>query len=381
MCGGARYYSGLGLFSDVLLIYRAFAGLAILLVPLCFSVRSVRIWPLLLLLFLFFITCLQWLLGGGSIAFSDLRFVYKVTLPFLALGGALWYLDYEPRGVEKMRSIIVVNAFVLILNQLLSFFNIGYSNYGPENAAELVTGTGFLYAGNEVSGLLITLYCLTLLLFRNSFWTSIALIFLFGLASVTLGTKSSIVSHFLVTLWFVLLLRRSLQILILGIVPVLVLLPGQSFSALVSALGPMLSRWQHFSETYGFWPVLFGGVKRLGNIEAQLEEILASPWQSIIGRGWSGVAENGAVDLFYAYGVFGLLVFGFWLCIGPITIVGRLGSPRVAVRWFVGMSLTLVGIAALLAGHFVQSASISIFWALLVCAGVRGKEQLCVRPR
>ena len=352
--------------SDALAGYRAICGVLLLLIPfLAGGVKRSQLVTLAPCLALTFVFIVQLMFASEQPFFYGLRYVYKVSFPFIALFTIIWLADIGKMKVSTIKTITAMNATFLLVNLSLVFFDIGHANYGSWGGA-LQSGSGFLYAGNEVAVTLIAIFGLTVVLMRRAGFYFLLILAGFGLGAVALNTKAALIGFVCIALAKIVFSIRRLWLMTFASLVVAALFWSDLSSWFQGAFATLLSRWSWFTSEYGIDTVLLGGAKRLGKISEQSAELLANPTSILIGNGWSGETENNFFDLIYAFGLVGAAIFLLWCLIGPSHYFRFLG--RVPHSQLVLCSLTLVLIAAvaLVSGHAMQSASLSVFWALLV---------------
>jgi hypothetical protein len=100
----------------------------------------------------------SFLRSGGSIEhLSDFTVMMRFSLIPVSFGyGLLLFktIKEQPKAQLFFLSFIYVNAIILVVNLLLGLLGIGYEQYEGG-----VGSVGFFYAGNEVSAVMIILFC------------------------------------------------------------------------------------------------------------------------------------------------------------------------------------------------------------------------------
>lgn len=360
------YYFGFYSLSTVLLTYRALAGFLFLFAPIYCGSSGGRLRSLLLPSLLLILSMLQMLLAATVDWFGIFRGAYKIVLPFIAASCVAWLVKEKFLNLRRLRALVYINSGVLAANLLLPYFDIGYANYRNGGSSELATGTGFFFAGNEATALFIATFGLMLALQPSRGLKKSSTLIVYGLAAISLGSKSAIASYVLFAVIAVALSKFLIIVSMLVLLPTMLAVSDYVAPLFLRALSVPLARWEHFSSEYGATTVLLGGASRLEHISYQLNEMLSEPLVLLFGRGWSGVAENNLIDLAYGYGVLGLSIFLIWVLAGPLIWLKYQPtvSPRVLLP--VSAALTLLAGVALIAGHVVQSSSLSVIWALLL---------------
>jgi hypothetical protein len=299
---------------------------------------------------------------------DDLEMIQKTSRLMLA---PLFYLvirDQISRGYLRWRgflSICIVNAVVLLGNLYLTFFRVGFSQYGLSETGFFVGGSGYFYAGNEVGGTLIAL--LTLLLAANismSMFRQLALIGLFVAGSIGLLSRTALGGTVILVVWALFLTRPKIAF---GVLTILVGTMAAAFQQYWPYIEAVIDRWKHFAGEFGVWIVILGGAKRLGNIGDYLESLRETPTLLLYGEGWVGETENNVFDLLDAFGIWGLCFYLIWL-----TWAANLYLSLRDKRFHSEKSIVLVGMILLIlisafAGHILQSAMLAPFIAMMAC--------------
>jgi hypothetical protein len=363
--GFVAYMTGAVFVSDGSIVFRGLFFLLVLVRCLSFlNNMATKILILFLFAFILLLNIHIYIMDSSQLLYS-LKTGMKVLLPILS---AVVIYQMALRGsldFRRFRIIIAVNVLALFCNSVAFYFGLGISNYGHTSDQIMRGGSGFIYAGNEVAGLLLALYPLALLTLCSTKVKEMLVIMCFGLSAVSLFSKTAIIGVVILTLAYILKnYKYSVGPLAIAIV-VVVGFNLQKMLDYFSLVALMSERWVYFVSEYGFNVFMGGGAKRLAMIQSQLADIALSPWRIFIGFGWTGEAENNLMDLLYGYGLLGILIYLMWMSafiVPLITSRRALGGPSSLIS----LSLLMLAMVATLAGHVVQSGMISVFWGMLI---------------
>ena len=171
--------------------------------------------PFFLIFIFFTLSALQYFIFRFETFDFDIIFKLVLLPIFLILFNS--QIEQGRITRKKLHKILYANIFIMALNVSLSYFNIGFSNYGVNKTGDFVGGTGFFYAGNEVGGVLTVLSCLGLYFYsKKGFAFTILFSIIFFICSLGLLSKTALISVFLTVVILILLSNfyRSFIILI-----------------------------------------------------------------------------------------------------------------------------------------------------------------------
>lgn len=271
---------------------------------------------------------------------------------------------YPERTFKKIHKAISINAVILSFNIILGTLGIGYTQY---NGA--IGSRGFFYSGNEISGVILTIFPYLLFYVKQKFIGSAFKYFSISLLLLTITilttTKTAILSC----------------LLSICLVPLLNSIPQSHkkkkhgcfilFSILIISYGlyyaltnsPIWERWSFFYEKNGLIGVLLSGRDDLVNVK--MEQYLNSGWLHLsLGLGRKGTVEVDPFDTLFNYGIIGcFLVYGFYiyLLITAITYKARKIFPYASLVVFIDI---LILFASSIAGHIIFSGMSGVFIAL-----------------
>lgn len=272
--------------------------------------------------------------------------------------------DYAINNPSKtyiyLNKVFTINSYVLVINILLGLVGIGYTSY-----SEGLGYKGFFYAGNEISGLIATIF--PFILYKtgeNNSYKSIKYICtatIFLITAALLGTKTSIL-HILITIMILPNLnfkRKNATKIIFGIsIGLFILLGG--FYILLDNLG-LIERWTYFYERGGIEHLIFSGRIEFWN-EEKKTILNSSLINQIFGLGGSQTVEMDPFDTFLNYGYIGLVMcYTFYLYLLFISIKTYKNKNSKLVIF---INITII-MASSFAGHILYSGMASCFIALI----------------
>lgn len=304
-----------------------------------------------------FATSLLVLLTRGELDSRTVEIVVKLSMPLVAATAVL--AVNESHEDVWCRRIVAINAAVLVANLILSWLGLGVPTYLTEDGVP-IGGSGFFYAGNEVSAAILFCTAALMVFYRDSTLGLPASLSAMVFSATALLSRAALGGTALMCLLFV--WRRSkVQFLALCLV---VGGLGWRFWELVAATFQLAwNRWTFLAAEYGTSVSLLGGIKRLEEIRKYLSSLAYDPTLLVTGRGWSGAAENNLVDLVQAFGIFGFVLFVAWIALLfptlPRLLLGRFLLRRDDAFFAIVSAILLVTLT--IAGHVVQSTLIVPF--------------------
>jgi Ca2+/Na+ antiporter len=299
-------------------------------------------------------------------------------LPVLLFGVLQVQMEQGALDSTKVHRIILLNAFVLILNLFLGLFGIGFGNYGESETGELIGSKGFFYAGNEISATLVAIFALIIFVHRDRLRRYSLLILsvvgLFFVVSLVSMSKTSLLGFLLVTLFALYNYLSLANKIKFGMMLGTVLLASAVYWLPLLQLS--IERWEYFwtlrPDLLDF--ITSGRAERVENYVAWLTGA-QTPWPLIFGEGQTLVGavesfENDLLDVTRHSGVLGLLFYGVWSGWARLGLSARLRQRRPEgsfTLYMVGMFLVL----SVVAGHVIYSATLAPFIALLALTSSR----------
>ena len=268
-------------------------------------------------------------------------------------------------GPRRLAMIVSVNVAVLLGNLYLTFFGLGFSQYGVTEDGLFKGGAGFFYAGNDTGGAMIALLSLSLALtLRRSAAAYLLIAVAFIAGAIGLLSKTALAGTILILGVALLLTRPQLGFATVAVVTIGLLALFELYWPYIELA---VGRWRYLAGEFGVLTYAIGGAKRIGYIAEYLQTVAADPLLLLVGTGWTGFAENNVFDLLEAFGIWGLVFYAIWMlwAVNLRRAVRRLRPHREFVVALAGMVL-LLGVSAT-AGHILQSAMLAPFVALLAC--------------
>lgn len=361
MLNGYTTHNSLHFFNAIFSLHKIFFLGILLLNLVLVSKFRVNLWFLISSLFVF-ILFIQILLpySEPSISGEIITPIRTVEIYIkMSMAICIFFLSDVYRFTTKeINSIIFFNSIVIIFNFVLAWLGFGTGNY-VTGSGESFGATGYFYAGNELSIAFIFSYSLVLFVWGNKLANGIWIVMLYGACSITLISKTALLSYIVITIIYLFIISKlwlllfSLTLSFFGLYYLSLIINYFSFA---------INRWLYLSNLYGMEYFLLGGFKRLSYISIYIDRVFNDPYLLLIGYGWSGEAENNLFDLVEGYGLIGLLIFSIWLyylCIKP----AKNSSTKNKLKICLIASGLLAFLVLIMAGHVVQSALIIPFIA------------------
>ena len=347
------------------------------------------LWSLGVLVILLQVGFWQTVAFGGANWSGTLPVLLKAVLPVVAFVFVRTVLEREdPVCIGRwLDRIVAFNLAVLLANIVLGFFGVGFKQYHGA-----VGGTGFLYAGNEVSGMLLLLSAIGLqrLYARHPGFYLPALVILL-VVGVLKATKVSMLGIALTGCVIPLIyelprLRRPRPALVgalvggVALIAVAVLVLPSVFEA-----AGYLDRWRYWWVAHGGDPVRFLLSSRDLYLARAIDMIrVDGTWvHGLVGWGVGGYTEAMArfsvktnwpemdlVDVFLIFG--GIGWFALWAVhLGAVAAGVRrlMTAPSAARAVMLWTAVLVLGIGAI-AGHVLMSGMCGIFLGLVLALGV-----------
>jgi hypothetical protein len=322
-----------------------------------------RLLPLLLVFLLLTLSIIQMLYF--KLSEVDLSILFRlVLLPiFIILIRAqinLGKIEYK-----HVKIIITVNSLIILGNIILSFFNIGASQYGINKSGEFIGGTGFFYAGNDVGGTILILSALGLFIYsKKGFLPLLVFSVIYLVCALGLLSKTALASvAFNIVLIFLLNYGYKSIFFFLGLLPVSLFF----IDAIMNQINLFWTRTSYFGESYGWNTLLMGGTKRHNAIGDFFSFLIQEPLIFFIGHGWSGKTENNFFDVFEAFGIFGYLLF--FIPVGYYFYTQNKLRIKYKNKLLIKFACCLIFIVSIVAGHTLQSTMLAPFLAILLNIG------------
>lgn len=310
----------------------------------------------------------------GSSFFLDFVKISKYLTPFICF---LFFVDALKHSKDKIYTLILslvkFSYVVLVLNIFVKYIGLGYPAYKSGGMGS----KGFFYAGNEISALLIILCSIIAFRLWNKGLKAKYFVFLALnlLAGLTISSKTGILGILLV--FFIipfqgksLNLKRFFPLLIgaMCLLPLALLFSWQFIKN-----SAIMVRIEFFYEKLDFWTFILSSrnVFLANSIDIYINEY--NFMEKIIGVGQtkfellnnSKVVEMDIMDIFFAYGVLGLIIFITMLVFVLVQAKVFSKTDRHPYANLVSMMVTILFIISTLAGHVFGSGMSALFIGVL----------------
>lgn len=322
---------------------------------------------------------------GVSAITLDLQWLLRFNIMWL---GYHFFRRSVERGTVSLRYCFRVFCFVslvLALNLVLGTLGYGYSQYGKYDDADQIGAVGFIFAGNEMSYLMLlcqVMVCGWIYHSRGGMLKYLVVCALFVLASILKATKVAMLGSLLVAVAFpamevikgvVTLRLRSWRgvILFAGmIISIVLALPGIVY--LIEKTG-LMRRIEYFMDEYGLLFTIFSGREQF--LADFMDRVWPrySWWEVLVGVGrqrmLSMLGRPVEIDLFDLLGAFGiagaLIYYGFFLKRLGVGLLG-MREQRADLATIQVVSIVLLLAISMTAGHVIYSGLAAPYIALAV---------------
>jgi len=255
------------------------------------------------------------------IVFDDMIKTSKYISIFLAL--IYFSRVYAfPKSLTKklLRNWVIFSYIVFSINILLKYLGLGFPFYDYNNTGT----TGFFYAGNEISALHLVLYAMIAyhIYEIKKAKTTFFIFFLFNLfLGITITSKTAMLGTVLVTILIMAspenMKKISARKILIWVSSILVLVPLTAYFVYKMLKDSLI--WERFYYFYIKWDIVtFIFSQRNLRVERMMPVYLEE-WtflEQIIGGGQyfyenqlKNVIEIDILDIFFAYGVLGAIIF------------------------------------------------------------------------
>ncbi len=310
----------------------------------------------------------------GSYFFLDFIKISKYLAPFMCF---LFFVDGIKRHGDSLypylMGLVRFSYAVLVVNILIKYIGLGYPAYKSGE----IGAKGFFFAGNEISALLIILSSIIAFVIwkkglKIRYFAFLALNLFAGL---TISSKTAILGILLV--FFTIPFQgKSLKIkkFLPLVMAVLVLLPLTFFlSWKFIQNSSLIVRLEYFYKELDLWTFILSSrnVFLANSYETYLHayDIV----EKIIGVGQTRyeylnnlkVVEIDIVDIFFAYGILGLLIFLFMMYFLLVQSKRFVRSKKYPFANLVYVMTLVLLLISTLAGHVFGSGMSAVFLGLL----------------
>ena len=361
--------------------------LLILFCSRIFLSKRVEGWYVLVTLFIFSFYYTYHSLSQNFIDhLADFTINLKVSLFFFA---CFYFVNLARSRPDFYRiwfdRIVTANFVALFINIVLGAFGFGFKQYWGG-----IGSVGFLYAGNEVSALMLFMatFIFSKAWGKGILWYGLSGILLFGM-SVLAATKVAILGMMILFILVPLFIERKRFLFLnqkrlfgIAIGASLVFVAILLLPTLLEEVG-LMNRWRFWYKKYDndLITLLLSG-RNMVFLESQ--NVLSNSYSFIdilFGKGYSNFVhllsdytrknisvELDAVDVFYSYGIVGcFLLYGFYVwCVSlGFNNMNKSNFPMAPQATLFLMILVAVG---LISGHVIFSGMGALFYGLAVSA-------------
>nr|WP_262510032.1 O-antigen ligase family protein [Aequorivita lipolytica] len=314
--------------------------------------------------------------GDVTFLFSDIIKISKYLAPLFAF---LFFVDYIKRegehGIKILLKLIQFSYIILIGNVFLKYVGLGYPMYEYGN----IGSKGFIYAGNEISALLVILSAIIAYdLWRRG--ENLKYFLFWGLtffAGLTVGSKTGSIGVLVIFLLIPLKrpsFRISLKKILFFFISFFAIIPAALYFAWFYIQDTQLYiRLDYFYKKSDFLTFILSNrnVFFENAHKNYIEEY--SLLEKIIGIGQTNyeslnngqIVEIDMADILFSLGIFGL-IYLFAITLFLLIQAFRFSTNRnyTYSKFVLLMIFVLFGISAT-AGHIYSSAMIAVFMGLL----------------
>ncbi|WP_317174497.1 O-antigen ligase family protein [Muriicola jejuensis] len=351
--------------------------LILIFVRFLFSVKY-----LIISIFLFFLLLIpsfyQLVINSENSSFLfDIVKVSRYLLPLFSLLFFIPIIRRKDQSIIRMLFNLVKFSYIILVgNILLKLFGLGYPMYEEGN----IGSKGYFFAGNEISVLLIILASIIAfdLWLRKRRGLYILFLILNIMVGVMVSSKTGLIGIGLIFLLIPIkkpTRKFGLKKLKGVIITSIIALPlGLLVTWRIIKNSPIFDRFSFFWDKLDFWTfVLSSRNKFFGRAYENYKENY-NLIEKFIGVGQSKyealnqgkIVEMDVADIFFAYGIFGLILFLF---LTYVLWIQLLRLRRYSAFYFANfvflMVLVLLSISTM-AGHVFSSGMAGIFIGLLI---------------
>lgn len=280
------------------------------------------------------------------------------------------FSKFKSYDVLKFLNTMVLIVFAtLILNVTLSYLGIGRFVYGDFGAI------GFFQGGNALSGVIIIAATYSLVkAIRSSIFKFTLCILSWLSIAVLIGTKSAILSVFLISIVTVILFKPFKGFLLAFFIVCILMLFSMFAYEFIQSYG-LYNRIQYFYQNDGLARVLLSG----------RDEFLSSAWykfsnsdlsEVIFGMGVSGMrtlekftVEMDFFDILFRFGTLNLVIY--LIVISMVFYKSKLFSKtdfddESILKDVVIISTVFLLITSFFAGHIIFNGMVTFLWGILL---------------
>jgi len=313
-------------------------------------------------------------------AFLDLSWFIKF---FLFLSALFFFLSSKKINVSLLFKLSIWYFIVYSFNILLGFLGLGYSQYSGN-----IGGIGFIYAGNELSFTLFSVSSIILIyLLSNRLLLYFYIFFFLAIAiSVIKATKTALLALFILPILFLIILlihnssalkvkKKLLCIFIFHLFLSAILLPVAIYILLFKV--GLIKRILFWIEKVDIFTLL---LSNRNNLAVDLLATISkntSPCEYIFGYGIPylrnlHISEIDPIDIFFSYGILGLLnIYGILFFLFYKILKLKHNSE---IKLLVASTILIAVSISSIAGHVVNSGLAAIPFAMLISVAFKFKR-------
>jgi hypothetical protein len=288
---------------------------------------------------------------------------------------------FGPIVYKWIKKVITINLVVLLVNLFLGSLGLGYKQYKVVGGG--IGTRGFFYAGNEMAGLLLVLFTISLFLtYKNSskgryYFLSLIYLMFAILSSTKVAIIGIIISILIIPkldmkLNFKEYLKINPNRFLKRFLLVLSLLSIVLFAIINSGLW---DRWEFFyNNTFsnGIFSFILSGrdIEARKQIISFYENNSFLYWIIGIGANDSRIVEMDFIDILINYGLYGIITFyGFFLIV--LTRIYKNAKQNIGL--FSNLALYLIVLlffVSTFTGHIIFSAMAGVYIGILSSLGL-----------
>ncbi len=322
--------------------------------------------------------------GDPEAITDDMQWLLRFNILWL---GIFVFEKMRSRGILQERWLIKVFVFVsavLAINLIAGVLGYGYSQYGNDTEDQHIGSVGFIYAGNEMSFLILTcqiILCGYLYTKRKSVAIYLIASAVFLLFSILKATKVAMLGSILITLWFPLteLVRgiikmriKSQRIFIFALLGTMASLAIAPWAIMLIQKVGIIQRINYFINENGILFAIFSGRELMASkfftdIWSQndlLQYVLGLGRHAMLDKLDQRPIEIDPLDILGAYGILGcFLYFGFFALRAIFSLKEFLKSDDGSSDIIIAL-VVFVFIISATAGHVMYSGLAIPYMAL-----------------
>ncbi len=318
---------------------------------------------------------------------SDVQWLLRFNIVWLGYHVFKQLLDRGRIGLSWIYKCIAFVSAVLFINLMLGTLGFGYSQYGKYSDSEQIGAVGFIYAGNEMSFLL--LLCQVVLCGityhsqnRSSMVKYLLICAVFFVASVLKATKAAMLGSLIISFAFpaiefarglLTFKMSSLKALAIGVFSAIIAIAAAPFAISLIERTGLLARMEYFFDEFGLLFVIFSGRDQfardfLDNVWADytIVESLFGPGRHEMLVRLGHPVEIDVLDILGGFGITGLVIYylPYLALFFKSTTALLRKSPALSTGLVFSTILLAVSVTA---GHVIYSGLAAPYMAL--CMG------------